>query len=294
MRVTMNTRSSRARWLTSFGALFLLVLTACASSATAPRETATAAPTERTSDPEEPAPAQLSAYEQRWQTACTDADAAASSQCPAPFDRPGVFVETQGTGDLAPPSLCDLGAQAPDPDAVAALAKKQKALRSCFRGARVAAWVEVSTDPAQTPAAASGLAPRAIDCVTKIVRSALPHTGPESVKRVVVLHSGGSGRKQPTLSKESVHAMITSHADEISACYDGALEVWPGLRGRHATRVVVWFDGSVALVRTQESSLHNPALECCINTAVRGFRFAAPEDGNIVLVTLPFALGPTD
>jgi hypothetical protein len=58
--------------------------------------------------------------------------------------------------------------------------------------------------------------------------------------------------------------------------------------------VVVWFDGSVALVRTQESSLGNAALECCINSAIRSWQFGAPEDGNIVLVTLPFLLGPKD
>ena len=123
------------------------------------------------------------------------------------------------------------------------------------------------------------------------MRRALPDQGPGSVKRVVVLNAGGAAKGEPTLSKESVNAMIAAHADEVSACYDGALEVWPGLRGRHAPMVVIWFDGSVALVRTQESTLDNPALECCINTAVRGWRFGPPEDGNIAIVTLPFVLG---
>jgi hypothetical protein len=86
--------------------------------------------------------------------------------------------------------------------------------------------------------------------------------------------------------------MVNTHADEIGACYDGALEVWPGLRGKHNARVVIWFDGSVVLVRTQESTLQNPALECCINTAVRSWNFGAPEDGNIAILSVPFALGP--
>lgn len=32
------------------------------------------------------------------------------------------------------------------------------------------------------------------------------------------------------------------------------------------------------------------ALECCINTAVHGFRFARPSGGGVVQVTYPFVL----
>lgn len=162
-----------------------------------------------------------------------------------------------------------------------------------MRGAAHGAWVDVVSDGSRPANAAAGVSARSIECVAKAVRTALPNQGPGSVKRVVVLNVGGASKGEPTLSKESVQAMITAHADKIGACYDGALEVWPGLRGRHAPRVVIWFDGSVALVRTQESTLHNPALECCINTAVRSFRFGPPGDGNIVIVTLPLVLGPT-
>ena len=88
--------------------------------------------------------------------------------------------------------------------------------------------------------------------------------------------------------------MIASHGSDINTCYDGALEVWPGLRGRIAPSVVIWFDGSVALVRTSESSLDNPALECCINTAVSGWHFGKPAEGAIVIVSLPFRLGPAE
>ncbi len=150
----------------------------------------------------------------------------------------------------------------------------------------------MASDGSRPAATSPGLTPRNAACVAKLVESALPSKTPGSVKRVVVLSLGSARDGAPTLTKESVNAMITAHADEVGACYDGALEVWPGLRGRFAPRVVVWFDGSVALVRTQESSLDNPALECCINTAVRSWRFGPPEDGNIAIVNLPFVLGP--
>ena len=67
--------------------------------------------------------------------------------------------------------------------------------------------------------------------------------------------------------------------------------MWPGLKGRIATSFVIWFDGNVALARTGESTLDNPMLECCINTAVRSWTFPKPNDGSIALVTFPFTLG---
>jgi hypothetical protein len=203
-----------------------------------------------------------------------------------------VFFDAKGSGAYTPPSLCAAVEQATDAAANAALDRKRKALRACLRGAEHGAWVDVASDGSRPAATSPGITPRNAACVAKLVQSALPSKGPASVKRVVVLSLGSARDGAPTLSKESVNAMITAHAEEVGTCYDGALEVWPGLRGRLAPRVVVWFDGSVALVRTQESSLDNPALECCINTAVRSWRFGPPEGGNIAIVSLPFVLGP--
>jgi hypothetical protein len=237
------------------------------------------------------APKPPSAYEKRWQDACANPETA--GRCPAPFDRPGVLFDVNGSGDYAPPSLCDVGDRATEAATVAALQPKRKALRACLRGAARGAWVDLVSDGSRPASASADVPARSSECVAKIVRRALPSEGPASVKRVVVLNAGGAGEGEP-LSKDRITEMITAHADEVSACYDGALEVWPGLRGRHTPRVVIWFDGSVVLVRTQKSTLHNPALECCINTRVRDWRFGAPEDGNIVIVSLPFVLGPPE
>lgn len=274
-------------WLRSCVAVVVLV--ACASGPEATAAVDTAKPPAAPPAEAAPAPKPPSAYERRWQTACTNPRT--FGRCPAPFDRPGVFFDARGSGDFAPPSLCEVGDQSSDAATTAALDPKRKALRACLRGEAHGTWVDVVSDGSRPASAADGVAARSVACVEKLVRRALPSQGPASVKRIVVLNAGGAGKAESTLSKESVGAMILAHADEVSACYDGALEVWPGLRGRHAPMVVIWFDGSVALARTQESTLGNPALECCINTAVRSWRFAPPEDGNIAIVTLPFVLG---
>lgn len=239
-----------------------------------------------------PAPKPPSEYEKRWEHACIDPGA--FGRCPAPFDQPGVFFDAEGSGDYAPPSLCDVGDRTADGATLEVLKAKRKALRGCLRGATFGAWVDVVTDGSRPARAAGEVSARAVECVAKIVRRALPEGSPGSVKRIVVLNVGDARDGGPALTKDRVAAMIAEHADEIAACYDGALEVWSGLRGRHTPMVVIWFDGSVVLVRTQQSTLDNPALECCINTAVRGFRFGPPEAGNIGIVSLPLVLGPVD
>jgi hypothetical protein len=56
------------------------------------------------------------------------------------------------------------------------------------------------------------------------------------------------------LSKESLNTVVNAHASDVHACYDAALEVWPGIKGRMATSFVIWFDGQVALARTGETT----------------------------------------
>jgi hypothetical protein len=203
-----------------------------------------------------------------------------------------VFFDAKGNDPYTPPELCGIAEQASDREASAALEAKRKALRACLRRAEHGTWVDVVSDGSRPASASPELPASAAACVSKVVKAALPNTGPSGVKRVVVLSLGSAKDGAPALSTENVDAMIRAHADDVGNCYDGALEVWPGLRGKLVPSVVIWFDGSVALVHTQESSLHNAALECCINTAVRSWRFGPPENGNIAIVSLPFVLGP--
>jgi len=257
-------------------------------SSPAPKRAATVAkPASRPAPPK-----QLSAYERRWQSAC-EAHGAIGN-CPAPFDRTGLFFDVENENEQAPPSLCGIGDATTDTAARAALHARRRALQACFRGAERDAFVDIEPGGARAPSTSPGVSAGTLACVAKIVERELSSTTPSAAARVVVMNGGSVRTGEATLSNEGVHATIAAHADEVSACYDGALEVWPGLRGRLAPSVVVWFDGSVALVRTKESSLDSPALECCINTAVRGWRFDPPADGTIAIVVLPLVLGPQE
>jgi hypothetical protein len=238
--------------------------------------------------PPEPAAPVPSAYERRWQSACKDGGLI--GHCPAPFDRPAVFIDVGAEGEDQPPAFCGTADVQASGDVHAALAEKRKALRACFGGAQGGAWVEVGRDGAPAPNDGPTQPARTAPCVAKIVKQTLAKITAGAPDRVIVLKGGTKDSK--ALSKQSIDEVIAGHASDVNTCYDGALEVWPGLRGRVAPTVVIWFDGSVALVRTGESSLHNPALECCINTAVSGWHFGKPAESAIVIMNLPFALGP--
>jgi len=240
-------------------------------------------------EPAPPPPVEPSAFEQRWSSACTAEGAV--GQCPAPFDRPAVFVDV-GEGEHAAPPFCgsldaEGGAAARD-----ALVAKRKALKACFRGAAPGTFVELGANGAVVTDATRGGAERTEKCVAKLVTRALASVHAPQPERLIVLLSAAAKPSDPALSKTSLDAVINAHASEVSACYDAALAVWPGLKGRIASAIVIWFDGRVALVHTGESTLDNPMLECCINTAIRSWPFPKPSDGSIALVTFPFTLGP--
>lgn len=234
-------------------------------------------------------PAEPSSFERRWSSACNEQGAV--GQCPAPFDRPAVFVDV-GDNEQAAPPFCGALESSDGAAARDALTAKRKALKACFRDAEPGSFVElgpnstVVTDPTRANAA------RAEACVAKIVKSALAGLRGPQPARVVALLSSSAKPSDQVLSKESLDSVVNAHASEVSDCYDAALEVWPGIKGRIATSFVIWFDGQVALARTGESTLANPMLECCINTAVRGWTFPKPNGGSIALVTFPFTLGP--
>jgi hypothetical protein len=270
--------------------VFSMALVACASSAAPAPERK---PEPKTVVEVTQAPTPPSAFEQRWSSACGEGGAV--GQCPSPFDRPALFVEVDGTGEQAAPPFCG-AIEAPDQDAArAALLGKSKPLKACFRGMPPGAWVELTgkgeplAADAQTSAERS---PKAEACVAKIVKRALEGAGSAApAERIVVMRSAAAKTGDEVLTKDSLDAVIAQRGGEVSTCYDAALEVWPGLSGRIATSLVIWFDGRVALVRTGESTLENTSLECCINTAVRSWTFPKPADGSIALVSFPFALG---
>jgi hypothetical protein len=92
------------------------------------------------------------------------------------------------------------------------------------------------------------------------------------------------------LSKAHIRDVIQARIGEVRTCYEQAIRVWPKAFGRVDTRFVIGPDGRVVWVEATRSSVGRPALECCITSAVKGWRFDEPADGGTVVVRYPFIL----
>lgn len=231
-----------------------------------------------------------SAFEQKWRTACEAQGVV--GQCPAPFDQPALFVQVDGTNGAGAPPFCGVVEDPSHAPVRDALTEKSKALKACFKRAEPGAFVELNArGEAAAVADADAKAKRRAACVAKIAKPALAKLEGTRAERIVIVHSAAEKSGDEALSKEALHAVAQERGGEVNTCYDAALEVWPGLKGKIASQIVIWFDGSVVLVRTAESTLDNGPLECCINSAVRSWTFPKPADGTIAVVSFPFLLG---
>jgi hypothetical protein len=234
---------------------------------------------------------ELSDFEQRWMMACQPGGRVGTCP-PAAFDCGVSFTLTADDGHFRP-RLCSPVDDATHAAIHAALNARRAELQRCFRAAEAGAWVAVQLQDMQPRDRSPGTPIDVAGCVAGQVAAAL--SGLPALPAVpLYVNSGPLDESLPpgtgSLSKQGIRDVINARINEVRACYEAALEVWPRLEGRTKTRFVIAPDGSVALVVTFESSLANPALECCINTAVRGFRFDHPRGGGVVDVTYPFYL----
>jgi hypothetical protein len=238
--------------------------------------------------PASPLARELSTFEQRWLTACEAGGRLGA--CPVGQVRAVYFnVEDRSAYRLP---FCPLIEEAKDAAIHAALAGVRARLEECFLGAE-AGWVGLEFADAQARTESPGLSTRTVSCVADLVDGALSAIDMTGVDKVVVV-AGALGATLPegmsSLSKQGIRDVIRGRIGEVRACYEAALDVWPHLAGRAAPQFIIASDGSVAVIHTSESSVDNPALECCINTAVRGWRFGQPTGGGFVVVTYPFVL----
>jgi hypothetical protein len=92
---------------------------------------------------------------------------------------------------------------------------------------------------------------------------------------------------QGTIDKEAVAKVINSHLHEVSSCYERALLKTPGLAGKIVLEWQITTAGAVGFAKTKSSTMQSPAVESCILTALKAWRFP-PAKGAGVLITYPF------
>lgn len=103
----------------------------------------------------------------------------------------------------------------------------------------------------------------------------------------------GTPEVRGQLDREIIQRVIREHRREIRACYEGELQRNTSLEGRVVVAFVISPDGAVAGSRITESSLNNSAVENCVATRVRQWRFPEPRGGGTVNVNYPFVFSPS-
>jgi TonB family protein len=96
---------------------------------------------------------------------------------------------------------------------------------------------------------------------------------------------------EPGFDPQQIARAIRSRLAEIRACYERALKRRPDIGGKLVLRFTLTAMGTVSSVEIDEDTLDDDEVTRCVRGAVRGWRFAAPPRGGLV-VTFPFLFQP--
>jgi TonB family protein len=103
--------------------------------------------------------------------------------------------------------------------------------------------------------------------------------------------SDESGGCSPTVSgdysRELVRRTVRRNIGQIEHCYEQALAIDAGVRGRVAVRFVMGGDGAVIASGVESNDTGSAPLGACVANAFRRMAFAAPPSGTVVSVTYP-------
>ena len=90
------------------------------------------------------------------------------------------------------------------------------------------------------------------------------------------------------LPKEVIKRVINQHKAQIRYCYEVELQRNQKLEGRIKMRWVIAASGKVSTVSVAESTMGAPAVERCIASKIKTWKFPEPSGGGIVEVNYPF------
>lgn len=94
-----------------------------------------------------------------------------------------------------------------------------------------------------------------------------------------------------SLSKRMIQDIVVDHGYQVRDCYEGALAGWPELGGSMSVKLIIGSEGEVRATAAADTTIDNPALECCIRGAIATWSFPPPNGNRGVVVMIPFVLG---
>ena len=78
---------------------------------------------------------------------------------------------------------------------------------------------------------------------------------------------------------------------KITYCYQRERTKNRNLSGKITVKFVISKDGSVSQAKTHSSTMGNKAVDACINSTFKRFKFPKPKGGGIAIVKYPFIFG---
>ncbi|MBK7861076.1 MAG: TonB family protein [Archangiaceae bacterium] len=91
-----------------------------------------------------------------------------------------------------------------------------------------------------------------------------------------------------SLDQGLVRTVIHRNRNPVRYCYEQELAQAPELEGKVVVKFVITREGTVDSPKVTESTVGRSALEDCIVSRVKGWRFPKPAGGGVVVVTYPF------
>ncbi len=88
-----------------------------------------------------------------------------------------------------------------------------------------------------------------------------------------------------SLTAQAVRRVISMHMAEIRMCHEA--HAAPGIAGKVVIKFVITPTGAVQMATVASSTLGDSEVESCVTEAMKGWSFPAPDNGGIVIGTIP-------
>lgn len=84
-----------------------------------------------------------------------------------------------------------------------------------------------------------------------------------------------------TIDVKAAQAVTKKKYTKVRACYEKQLKVNHLLQGNIKVRITVYPDGSVHSVKLVQDTMHNKAMNSCIKSEIKTWKFPKPQGGKV-------------